>query len=98
VIATTVTFAYGDGFDRARIEAVAKEARATFDGMPGLRFKAFTLAEDRRCAQNLYIWDDEDAARAFFSPELAERVTELYGVAPKIAFAEVAELVDNTGV
>jgi hypothetical protein len=98
VIATTVTFACGDGFDRARIEAVAREARAMFEGMPGLRFKAFTLAEDRHCAQNLYIWDDEGAARAFFSPEMAERVTALYGVPPKIAFAEVAELVDNTSV
>jgi hypothetical protein len=43
----------------------------------------------------VYLWESEAAARAFFSPELAERVTGLYGVAPAIEFAEVAALVDN---
>jgi hypothetical protein len=34
----------------------------------------------------------------FFSPELAERVTGLYGVRPEIRFVEVAALVENAGV
>jgi hypothetical protein len=37
-------------------------------------------------------------ARAFFSPELTERVTGLYGVAPEVRFAEIAAIVDNTAV
>jgi hypothetical protein len=41
------------------------------------------------------VWDSEEAARAFFSPELAERVTGLYGVAPEIRFVEIGALVEN---
>ena len=34
-------------------------------------------------------------ARGFFTDELVERVTGLYGVRPTVSFVEVAELVDN---
>ena len=43
----------------------------------------------------MYLWDSEEAARGFFSDELVERVTGLYGVRPTVTFVEVAELVDN---
>ena len=46
---------------------------------------------------NFYVWESEDAARSFFSDELRERVTGLYGVAPTIEFVEIAQLVDNSG-
>jgi hypothetical protein len=36
------------------------------------------------------------AARAFFTPELTERVTGLSGVAPTIRYVQIAELVDNS--
>lgn len=90
-----VEFQYGDDFDRARIDGIAREARGRFEGLPGLRQKAFTVDERNRRATNVYLWDSEEAARAFFSPELVERVTGLYGVRPTVTFVEVAELVDN---
>jgi hypothetical protein len=34
---------------------------------------------------------------SFFSDELRERMTELYGVGPTIEFFEIAEIVDNSG-
>jgi len=43
----------------------------------------------------VYVWQSEDAARAFFNEELLQRVTGLYGVRPSIAFVEIAALVDN---
>jgi len=63
--------------------------------MPGLRQKAFTVDEEGRRATNVYLWDSEEAARGFFSDELVEFVTGLYGVRPSVSFVEVAELVDN---
>jgi heme-degrading monooxygenase HmoA len=90
-----VEFQYADDFDRTRVEGIAHEARGRFEGLPGLRQKAFTLDEQNRRATNVYLWDTEEAARAFFSDELIERVTGLYGVRPTITFVEVAELVDN---
>ena len=91
-----VDLQYGDAFDRARIEGIAHEARGRFEGLPGLRQKAFTLDDESRRATNVYLWDSEEAARAFFSTELVDRITELYGVRPTVRFVEVAELVDNS--
>jgi heme-degrading monooxygenase HmoA len=91
-----VELQYGDDFDRARLEGIAREARGRFEGMPGLRQKAFTLDEESRRATNVYLWESDEAAREFFSDELRDLVTQLYGVRPTIRFVEVAELVDNS--
>ena len=90
-----VEFQYGDDFDEARIRRVASEARGRFEGLPGLRQKAFTVDAQNRRATNVYLWDSEEAARGFFSDELVDRITGLYGVHPTVRFVEVAELVDN---
>jgi hypothetical protein len=90
-----VEFQYGDDFDAERVAGIAHQARATFEGMPGLRQKAFTIDEQGRRATNVYLWESEEAARGFFTDQLVERVTGLYGVRPAVSFVEVAELVDN---
>lgn len=38
-----VTFDYAGDFDRARVVKIAENARGTFEGMPGLHFKFFTV-------------------------------------------------------
>jgi heme-degrading monooxygenase HmoA len=91
-----VTFTYDGDLDRDRVENVAREARKLFEGMPGLRYKFFTLDPERRRAVNFYAWESEDAARAFFDEALLERVTGLYGTRPNIEYVEIAEIVDNT--
>lgn len=97
MIGVNVTFDYAsDNFDAGRVMKVAENARAMFEGMPGLRFKFFTMDENNRRAANFYVWDSKETAEGFFSPELRERVTGLYGVAPHIDFVEIAELVDNS--
>jgi hypothetical protein len=90
-----VTFESHD-LEEERVRKVAAEARAMFEGMPNLRIKAFTLGEKADRATNVYLWESEDAARSFFSDELRQRVTDLYGVSPRIEFAEVVEFVDNS--
>ena len=97
MIGVTVSFQYEGSFDRARVIGVAANARAGFEGMPGLRFKFFTFDESARLATNFYVWDSKEAALKFFSDELRERVTDLYGVAPTIEFVEIAQFVDNSG-
>jgi len=95
MIAVFVTFD-SDGLDQERVRKVAAEARGMFEGLAGLRNKFFTLDEQENRAANVYVWESEDAARQFFSDELLERVTGLYGVRPRIEFAEIIELVDNS--
>ncbi len=96
MIGVSVVFDYDGDFDRSRVVAVAKNARTMFEGLAGLRFKFFTLDEKQERAVNFYVWDSMEAAEAFFTDELRERVTGLYGVSPTISYLEIAEFVDNS--
>src|SRR3954454_19828422 len=93
MIGVLVTFTRTEKFDRSKI---ADGARGTFEGMPGLRFKSFAL-DDAGQAKNFYLWDDEEKARAFFTDEIVDMVTGIYGVPPRIEYLDVLELVDNSG-
>jgi heme-degrading monooxygenase HmoA len=95
MIAVWVTFHYGDNFDEQAVRKIAESARARFEGMPGLRSKAFTVNPGKRTATNFYVWDSEEAAKAFFTDALLERVTGLYGVRPAVEFAQIVTLVEN---
>src|SRR6476659_4661939 len=77
MIGVFVTFRYGDNFDEQSVRKIAEAARTRFEGMPGLRSKAFTINSAKREATNFYIWHSEDAARDFFTDALLERVTGL---------------------
>lgn len=96
MIGVFVTFRYGDTFDEQALRKIAETARTKFEGMPGLRSKAFTLNSEKREATNFYVWDSEDAAKAFFTDQLLEFVTGLYGVRPSVEFVHIASLVENT--
>ena len=98
MIGVSVTFQYSGDLDRDRVIKVADQARAMFEGMPGLRCKVFTFDEKHQRATNFYVWESSDAADVFFSEALRERVTDLYGVSPKIDFVEIAQIVDNSNV
>ena len=95
MIGVFVTFRYGDDFDEQAVRKIAETARARFEGMPGLRSKAFTINSGKREARNFYVWDSEHAAKAFFTDALLERVTNLYGVRPDVEFVRIATLVEN---
>jgi len=86
MIGVFVTFRYGDNFDERAVRKIAETARARFEGMPGLRSKAFTLNSGKREATNFYVWESEEAARAFFTDELLNRVTGLYSARPTVEF------------
>ncbi len=96
MIGVSVVFDYDGDFDRARVVTVAKNARTMFEDLPGLHFKFFTLDEKQQQALNFYVWDSMEAAEAFFTDELRERVAGLYGVSPTISYLEIAEFVDNS--
>ncbi len=95
MIGVFVTFRYGDNLDERAVRKIAETARARFDGMPGLRSKAFTFNSGKREATNFYVWESEEAAKVFFTDELLERVTGLYGVRPAVEFVQIAALVEN---
>ena len=95
MIGVFVTFRYGDNFDEQALRKIAETARVRFEGMAELRSKAFTVNSRKREAVNFYVWDLEDAAKAFFTDEALERITGLYGVRPSVEFVQIATLVEN---
>jgi hypothetical protein len=95
MIGVFVTFRYGDDFPEQVVRKIAESARPRFEGMPGLRSKAFTVNSGKREATNFYVWDSEDAAKAFFTDAFLERVTGLYGVRPSVEYVQIATLVEN---
>ena len=95
MIGVFVTFRYESNFDEQAVRKIAENARPRFEGMPGLCSKAFTVNSEKREATNFYVWDSEEAARAFFTEALLERVTGLYGVRPSVEFVRIATLVEN---
>ncbi len=96
MIGTFVTLRYPDGIDRSRVLKVAAESKGMFDGMPGLRSKAFTLDEEHDQAVNMYLWDSEEAARGFFTDDVTALITDVYGVPPTIQHVEILAVVDNS--
>jgi len=95
MIGVVVTFRLGDKFDEQAVQKIAETVRGRFEGMKGLRSKAFTYSSGKREATNFYLWDSEDEAKAFFTEQMRERVTGLYGVRPTVEFVQVAAFVDN---
>ena len=67
MVGVIVNFDYGGDLDRKRVLEVAEKARSSFEGMPELRLKIFTVDEDHKRAMNVYIWESETAAKAFFT-------------------------------
>ncbi|MFD9408022.1 hypothetical protein ACFWBN_13540 [Streptomyces sp. NPDC059989] len=55
------------------------------------------LDEDVVRARNFYVWDDEEKGRAFFTEEIVDKVTGIYGVPPKIEYLDIVGFVDNSG-
>lgn len=95
MVGVFVTLRYPDKFDEVAVRKIAEAARPRFEGLPGLRSKAFTINAMKREATNFYVWDSEEAARNFFTEELLERVAGVYGVRPSVEFVQIATLVDN---
>lgn len=65
MIGVFVTFRYADNFDQQAVLKIAETARARFEGMPGLRSKAFTINSGKREATNFYVWTQRTQPKRF---------------------------------
>ena len=65
MIGVFVTFRYGDNFDEQAVRKIAETARARFEGMPGLRSKAFAINSGKREATNFYVGTQMKRPKAF---------------------------------
>jgi hypothetical protein len=95
MIAVFVTLRLGDSFDAESLQRISESAAPRFGAVPGLHSKTFCVDAVRRVAVNVYLWEEESAARVFFGADAIERITLAYGVRPEIAFADVLARVEN---
>ena len=96
MIGVVVTIGPGENLNRQRATAVAEQSTPMFEGMDGLRSKVFMWDEETGTVTNTYVWESEEAARVFFTPEVKAQIVELYGAEPQVHFAEVSAVIDNT--
>jgi hypothetical protein len=95
MIGVIVTIGPDADLTRERASAVAEQEGPKFDGMDGLHSKVFMWNDETGMVTNTYVWHSEQAARAFFTPELKAKVIEFYGAEPNVQFVEVSALIDN---
>ena len=74
-----------------RFESSAPKYR----NLPGLIRKYYIRAQDGRSAGGIYLWESRAAAEAVYSGEWCERVEQLYGAKPVIAWFDTPVIVDN---
>jgi hypothetical protein len=83
---------------RWTVEEAAKVFRSTapkYLGKPGLVRKHYYITEAGDRAGGIYFWKSKADAEACYSREWIAMVTEKYGVAPDILYANVPVTVDN---
>jgi hypothetical protein len=72
-----------------------RDTLAQYDALPGLAFKAYSLAQADGQYGGIYLWKDLAAARAHFSPAWFERVEKERGSKGEVRFFEVPVVIDN---
>jgi hypothetical protein len=72
-----------------------RDTVALYESLPGLSYKAFSLAQADGQYGGIYLWKDEGSARAFFGPAWFERVEKERGAKGQVRFYEVPVAIDN---
>jgi hypothetical protein len=76
------------------IEAGMERSKPTYQAIPGLIRKYFTIGTDGSFG-GMYLWTDRTAAQAWFSPAWRTRVIATYGSEPKVTYFDVPIVLDG---
>jgi hypothetical protein len=94
-VATVVTIATPPGITRERLNAGFKAAIPTYEEIPGLQRKYFTVNETS--FGGIYLWKDRALAEAWFTEQWRAKAKATYGSEPQLAYFEVPEQIDTVG-
>lgn len=72
-----------------------RAAENRFASMPGLVCKYFCYDEAAHTGHSVYIWEDEERARAFHGTEFSRKMVEIFDAPPECIFADTLLVVDN---
>jgi hypothetical protein len=66
-----------------------------YQNLPGLVRKYYLRSEDGRTAGGVYLWESRAQAEQVYNAEWRERVSKLYGDAPRVTYFDTPVIVDN---
>ena len=93
LVAVVVIAKIPPGASRAKVEEGIVPSVPTYQNIPGLIRKAFTVNEDSY--GGMYLWASRAAAEAWFTPEFVARVKARTGAEPQIIYFDSPVQLDN---
>ena len=93
LVAVVVIAKIPPGTTRAKVEEGIAASVPTYQNIPGLIRKVFTVNEDSY--GGLYVWANRAAAEAWFTPEFVAKVKARTGVEPQITYFDSPVQIDN---
>lgn len=81
---------------KALVWSRMRDTVPVYQSIPGLSFKAYSIAQADGRYGGLYLWKDLDSARTWFNPAWFERVEKERGAKGQVQFYEVPVAIDNT--
>lgn len=93
LVAVVVVAKIPPGAQRAKVEEGILASVPTYQKIPGLIRKVFTVNEDSY--GGLYVWANRAAAEAWFTQEFIAKVKARSGAEPQITFFDSPVQIDN---
>lgn len=95
MIVAIVTFKLPKHWTVAEAAGVFESTAPKYLGKPGLVRKHYYLTEAGDRAGGIYLWESKAAAEACYTREWHAMVSDKYGSAPDIVYADVPVTIDN---
>jgi hypothetical protein len=95
LITVVTRFPLPAGLAADQIRMAFAEAAPKFRNVPGLVRKQFLCSQDCRTAGGVYLWNDEQAARAFMHERVAPMIRQKFQAEPTIEFYHSPVIVEN---
>lgn len=67
-----------------------------YQGLDGLIRKYYVVADDRKSAGGIYLWESREKAEAWYSPDWKSTMTEVWGEPPLLEYLDCPIVVDNS--
>jgi hypothetical protein len=93
LVAVVVIAKIPPGATRAKVEEGIFASVPTYQSIPGLIRKVFTVNEESY--GGMYVWANRAAAEAWFTPEFVARVKARTGAEPQIIYFDSPVQIDN---
>jgi heme-degrading monooxygenase HmoA len=84
------------GAPLALVRSKMRASMPLYEKLPGLDFKAFSLARPDHAFGGIYLWRDLPTAQAWFNADWFERVRKERGVEGEVRFLQAWVSIDNT--